>query len=148
MIMTIVTEMVMVTDNQCSLMLFFSQIVSMASIAIGTKITFFVIIVFVASLIIITVFAFLLICFVIGCQVARWFLAVTNYPHYLSVTSTTSQSQLMHNGILLREMEVVIEVAYLEDGNDFQRLIETKSLLGWLDRFHTAKLLIGWIGLV
>ena len=127
---------------------FFSQIVSMASIAIGTKITFFAIIVFVASFIIITAFAFLLICFVIGCQGARWFLAVTNYPHYLSVTSTTSQSQLMHNGILLREMEVVIEVASFEDGNDFQRLIETKSLLGWLDRFHTAKLLIGWIGLV
>ena len=45
-------------------------------------------------------------------------------------------------------MELVIEVASFEDGNDFQRLIETKSLLGWLDRFHTAKLLIGWIGLV
>ena len=62
------------------------------------------IIVIIVQLIIITID---LICFVIGCQVARWFLAVTNYPHQLSVTSTTSQSQSMHNGILLREMEMV-----------------------------------------
>ena len=37
-----------------------------------------IIIVIIVQLIIITI---VLICFVIGCQVARWFLAVTNYPH-------------------------------------------------------------------
>ena len=29
----------------------------------------------------VVVVVLILICFVIGCQVARWFLAVTNYPH-------------------------------------------------------------------
>ena len=56
----------------------FSYFSTMMVMAVAMVVVVVLIIVIIVQLIIITI---VLICFVIGCQVARCFLAVTNYPH-------------------------------------------------------------------
>ena len=65
-------------SSPCSVLtVAFSYFSMMMVMAVAMVVVVVLIIVIIVQLIITIV----LICFVIGCQVARWFLAVTNYPH-------------------------------------------------------------------